>query len=95
MTSYPLSKLLQVLAVREISARIADRQPKVVLNMLSPGLCKTSLTRNATGRTKVTMTIAKALLARTAEEGSRVLVYAATLGPTSHGMYISDCKIAQ
>jgi retinol dehydrogenase 12 len=93
--SYPVSKLLQIFAVRELAGEIANKQPKVVLNMLSPGLCKTALTRNATGMTKVVMAVAKALLARTAEEGSRVLVYAATLGPDSHGLYISDCKIAQ
>jgi retinol dehydrogenase 12 len=63
--------------------------------MLSPGLCKTALMRNATGMTKIVMAIAKALLAQTAKEGSRVLIYAATLGPDSHGLYISDCKIAQ
>jgi retinol dehydrogenase-12 len=93
--SYPVSKLLQVFAVREIAAKIANKQPKVVLNMLNPGLCKTALTRNATGMTGVTMAVSKALLGRTAEEGSRVLVYAATLGPDSQGLYISDCKIAQ
>jgi retinol dehydrogenase-12 len=90
--SYSVSKLLQVFPVREIAA---NKQPKVVLNMLSPGLCKTALTRNATGMTKVVMAVAKILLARTAEEGSRVLVYAATLGQDPHGLYISGCKIAQ
>jgi retinol dehydrogenase 12 len=93
--SYPVSKLLQVFAVRELASKIANKQPKVVLNMLRPGLCKTALTRNATGMIKIVMAVAKALLGRTAEEGSRVLVYAATLGLESHGLYISDCKIAQ
>lgn len=90
---YPASKLLQVFAFREIYPKLANKEPKVVLNMLNPGLCKTSLTRNATGVTKVQMAVFKGLLGRSAEMGSRTLVHAATAGPESHGCYMSDCDI--
>jgi hypothetical protein len=33
------------------------------------------------------------VIARTAEVGSRTLVYGASAGPESHGQYVPDCKI--
>ena len=90
---YPVSKLLQIFATREIAAKIADEKPKVVLNIISPGLVKTALTRDATGVTKIAMATAKFLIARTSEEGSRTLVHAATAGPESHGVYFVNCDL--
>ncbi|TVY33409.1 Short chain dehydrogenase, partial [Lachnellula subtilissima] len=90
---YPVSKLLQIFATREIAAKIADEKPKVVLNVISPGLTKTALTRDATGMTRVAMAISKFLMGRTSEEGSRTLVHAATAGPESHGLYFVNCDL--
>ncbi|KAL3423280.1 Retinol dehydrogenase 11 [Phlyctema vagabunda] len=90
---YPASKLLQVFAFREIITRSAKKSPRVVINMLNPGLCKTELARNATGLVHVQMVIFKALVARSAEVGSRTLVHAATIGVESHGRYMSDCDV--
>ncbi len=39
------------------------------------------------------LTIAKALIARTTEVGSRTLVYSAAAGPESHGQYMSECIV--
>ena len=93
MVRYQLSKLLQLLAVREVATRMG-KKPKVVLNTINPGLAKTKLARNARGFLKWQMIIAKALLARSAEGGSRMLVHAVTdAGPESHGLYFSNCDI--
>ncbi|KAL1965183.1 hypothetical protein VTN77DRAFT_5937 [Rasamsonia byssochlamydoides] len=90
---YPVSKLLQLLAAREIAERTANTNPFVIINTLSPGLCYTDLNRNAEGMTALVLKVMRALLAWTAEEGSRTLVHATTAGPQSHGIYISGCKV--
>jgi NAD(P)-dependent dehydrogenase (short-subunit alcohol dehydrogenase family) len=93
MVRYQLSKLLQLLAAREIATRMG-KKPKVVLNIINPGLAKTKLTRNARGFLKWQMIIMKALMARSAEGGSRMLVHAVTdAGPELHGLYFSNCDI--
>lgn len=91
--SYQVSKLLQLFAVHSIAAKTSQRTPFVVLNTVNPGLCYTDLTRSATGSTYYAMKIMRALLAWTADEGSRTLVHAATLGLVSHGVFVSMCKI--
>ncbi|KAK5087177.1 hypothetical protein LTR05_004348 [Lithohypha guttulata] len=85
---YPLSKLLEVLVVREIAPKINSGQ--VTLNMLNPGLCHSSLTRDVSGFQLLTYTLMKAILARTTEVGSRTLVAAASVGEESHGRYMHD-----
>ena len=91
--SYQVSKLLQLLAVREIAKKTINSKPFVIINTLDPGLCYTDLTRSATGSTKIAMKVMRAVLAWTAEEGGRTLVLATTAGPESHGAYMSGGKI--
>lgn len=81
---YPLSKLLEVLLVQELAARV--RGSEVVVNMINPGLCHSSLSREAGW----TMSVMKFLLARTTEIGSRTLVAGLLAGVESHGGYMSD-----
>lgn len=38
--SYPVSKLLQIFAVREIAQRTATKKPLVIVNSVSPGLAR-------------------------------------------------------
>lgn len=90
---YPVSKLLQLFAIREIAARSDSQIPWITINIVDPGLCYTDISRNAEGSTYWGMKIMRALLAWTAEEGSRTLVHAASLGRESHGIYISRCRI--
>ncbi|KAL9123292.1 MAG: hypothetical protein Q9187_000164 [Circinaria calcarea] len=90
---YLVSKLLQLFAVREIADRTASRKPFVIVNTMNPGLCHTALTRSATGSTFVVMKIMRALMAWTAEEGSRTLVHATVAGPESHGIFLSNALI--
>ncbi|TVY85019.1 Short-chain dehydrogenase/reductase tropG, partial [Lachnellula suecica] len=92
---YALSKLLQALATRELAAKLAYDGSKVTLNIINPGMAKTELGRSATGVLKVALGVGKFLMARTAEEASRTLVHAATAGPESHGMFISNCDVTK
>ncbi|KAI1113104.1 NAD(P)-binding protein [Nemania sp. NC0429] len=92
---YPLSKLLGVFALRSIAAEYPSSSYPVIINGVSPGLCHSELSREATGMQKVAFGVMKTLLARTTEEGSRTLVAAGIAGPESHGQYLEDCKVAE
>lgn len=81
---YPLTKLLEVLLVQELASRV--RGSEVVVNMINPGLCHSSLSREAGW----TMWLGKLILARTTEVGSRTLVAGLLAGVESHGGYMSD-----
>jgi retinol dehydrogenase 12 len=86
---------MQVLAVREVAARMTKSGSKVALNCVNPGLARTELTRHTSGVTKVGMAVVNALLARSAEEASKNLVYAASLGMESHGLYFTNCDVTR
>lgn len=96
---YPLSKLLEVLAVRfGLGPALKNAKPQdgvVIVNYLNPGLCKTELSRNATGGMALQLTVMKALLGRTAEVGAITLVNAAAAGEESQGKYMSDGVVAE
>ena len=81
---YPTSKLLEVLAVRQIAPMLQGSG--VILNMLNPGLCHSELARDGS----MFLTVLKFLFARTTEVGSRTLVAAAAAGPEAHGKYMTD-----
>lgn len=86
---YPVSKLLEVLAIRQIAPKLEGSG--VVLNMLNPGLCHSELARDA----GFGLTVLKFFLARTTEVGSRTLVAAAVAGKASHGKYMSDGVVSE
>lgn len=92
-SSYQVSKLLQVIAVREIAALTVKKNPFILINSVSPRLCSTDLTRNAEGASAFVMPIIMRLLAWTPEEGSRTLVHATVAGPESHGVLLSECSV--
>lgn len=81
---YRLSKLLEVLVVQELAGRV--RGSEVIINMINPGLCHSSLGREAGGAAQVI----RLLLARTTEIGSRTLVAGISAGLESHGAYMTD-----
>jgi NAD(P)-dependent dehydrogenase (short-subunit alcohol dehydrogenase family) len=85
---YPTSKLLDILAVREMVARLRD--DSVVVNMVNPGFCHSQLGRDAGLGFKVM----KMFLARSTEEGSRTLVAGVAAGEESHGQYMDSGKVA-
>jgi len=86
---YNISKLLEVLTVRQIAPRLEGSG--VILNMLNPGLCHSELARNSGWG----LAILKFFIARTTEVGSRTLIAAAAAGPESHGQYMNDAAVSQ
>ncbi|KAI9929397.1 hypothetical protein MW887_000866 [Aspergillus wentii] len=91
---YHVSKLLEVLVVREIAPKLADSG--VILNMLNPGFCHSSLQRDLEGGWlfNTTLRFIKGIVARTTEVGSRCLVASAAAGPETHGAYMSNGREA-
>lgn len=86
---YPTSKLLEVLIIRELAARM-PADSRVVVNMHNPGLCHSQLGRDAGWG----LWLLKQLLARSTEVGSRTLVAGAAGGTESHGAYMTDGNVA-
>lgn len=85
---YQVSKLLEVLVVRQIAPQLQGSG--VTLNMVNPGLCHSELGREGS----LTLTALKAVMARTSEVGSRTLVAAGAVGKDSHGKYMTDGLVA-
>jgi retinol dehydrogenase 12 len=92
---YNLSKLLDLLGARQLAQSLENRSTRengfVVVNCVNPGWCKTELFRTHDGG--LGGRIGLRLIGRTAEEGSRSLVHAATAGKESHGKYLSENRI--
>jgi NAD(P)-dependent dehydrogenase (short-subunit alcohol dehydrogenase family) len=98
LNRYPLSKLLEVMFIRELSSRLPS-PTLVAVSAVNPGLCHSRLTREADSNIffKFAMRIYKGLLARTTEMGSRALVHAA-IEPGErerHGHYLSSCEVTE
>ncbi|EKM80573.1 hypothetical protein AGABI1DRAFT_70956 [Agaricus bisporus var. burnettii JB137-S8] len=95
-TRYPDTKLLNVFFTRALSNR-SKHQP-VVFNCVNPGFCRSELLRDAKGMVTKLMSL---LLARSAEEGSRQLIWAAIGLPESgsldemRGAYINRASIEE
>lgn len=95
---YPVTKLLEIFALRELARRyseVTDGKPMVTLNILSPGFCHSSLSRQMSGLMAVRMRIMKALFAYTSETGARTLVHGVTAGKETYGHFLSTCQIAE
>ncbi|OJJ52470.1 hypothetical protein ASPSYDRAFT_51893 [Aspergillus sydowii CBS 593.65] len=86
---YPTSKLVVILALRELVSRMTG-DGSVVVNMVNPGFCHSQLVRNASGLRSLQINLLKMVLARTTEVGSRTLVAGGSAGKESHGMYMTD-----
>ncbi|KAI0049948.1 hypothetical protein FA95DRAFT_760809 [Auriscalpium vulgare] len=90
---YQLSKLLDVFIAREFASRLPADSPLVV-DAVDPGFCKTELVRNIRFPASLGMRLFQFLVARTAEMGSRVLVWAALGGRNRerelNGAYIAS-----
>ncbi|KAL8829477.1 MAG: hypothetical protein Q9170_006149 [Blastenia crenularia] len=92
---YAVTKLMQVLIVRELATRInQSSKPKVIVNCLTPGLCYSDFMRDITGGFLLFANMMNFLLARTTEVGSRTLVTAAEAGEESHGKYMADGRVS-
>ncbi len=93
-TRYPLTKLLEILAVRHLAANVIPvSKTGVVVNLVCPGLCVTSLSRNAPPEFVDRLHKMWAQRGRTAEDGSRTLLHGAVAGEESHGQMLQSCEI--
>lgn len=84
---------MQVYAVLYIATLVPITRTGVVINLLTPGLFKSSLSRHARFAMKAQVTIANLLFGRTIEMSSRSVLHAVLAGKESHGCYLSNCKI--
>ncbi|TGJ86269.1 hypothetical protein E0Z10_g2471 [Xylaria hypoxylon] len=94
---YVLSKLIELLAYRELSYAIAqsNKAGNIVASMVNPGSVQTALDREGHGIRGLTWSTYVGIVGRTAEEGSRTLVHAATGGRDTHGQYLDDCQVGR
>ncbi|KAJ7765295.1 hypothetical protein B0H16DRAFT_1796663 [Mycena metata] len=95
---YPVTKLCSVFFARALNAHIPPATPLIV-NTVDPGFCHSDLTRNITGLRAFIINIMAFLLARTAEQGSRRLVWSAVgqqeQPDTLRGEFITMCKVQE
>ena len=92
---YNLSKLLLLYIVIKVASIIdpathdkSQDSHSVVVNSLDPCFCKTGLAGELTGVFKAVFKIFEFVFARPAEEGSRLVVQAASAGRPTHGKYM-------
>ncbi|KKY15224.1 putative short-chain dehydrogenase reductase [Diplodia seriata] len=93
---YNVSKLLEVLVVRELAASpsLMGRSPyPVVVTAPNPGLCASALRREmyeGNFAMRWGVWLMERLLERSSEEGARNFVACASAGEAYHGRYVSD-----
>ncbi|KEF53915.1 uncharacterized protein A1O9_09710 [Exophiala aquamarina CBS 119918] len=88
---YNISKLLEVLFVRELASRLGSDEP-VIITLVNPGLCRSEIIREAPTLLSVIFRGIVLFIGRTTEIGSRTLVHGACAGTESHGQYMADGK---
>lgn len=87
---YAVTKLLELLYIRELVRRQKD--PKVVINYPNPGLSWSAIMREDDWVTTF-VNFMRMFFARTAEQGSRTTLYAASAGIETHGQYLPNCAV--
>ncbi|KAK6066328.1 short-chain dehydrogenase [Seiridium cupressi] len=92
---YALTKLVEEFAVREFAALCPVERTGVVLTLVAPGLCSTGLGKDARTFTKIMHGGIKAMMARSAEVGSRTILHGLIAGEEAHGKLLSGCKIKE
>lgn len=92
---YNLSKLLQLYVIIKLASIIdpvtddkSGGSTPIVINSLDPCFCETGLAGELTGGLKVAHKVFATMFARPAEEGSRLVVTAASAGRQTHGEYM-------
>jgi NAD(P)-dependent dehydrogenase (short-subunit alcohol dehydrogenase family) len=89
--AYGRSKLVLEYAVRHLAAspalKGADGRPKVIVNTVCPGMCKSDLGRQMKTNVllKLVSWVFTTIFARSTESGANSYTKALTLGPESHG----------
>ena len=89
---YSLTKLAETLAVRHLARELMPvDKTGIVINLVCPGLCVTSLARHAPPEFVQRLSEMHAQSGRTAEDGSRTLLHAVTAGVESNGKLLHSC----
>lgn len=94
-------KLLSMVIMKAIAAFVEPKNQTtsggsggggIIVNACCPSLCRTDIGRNFGVVSQILMVPFQALLARTAEQGSRTLFGATALSSESHGrLWSHDC----
>ncbi|KAL2131204.1 hypothetical protein VTI74DRAFT_5407 [Chaetomium olivicolor] len=96
MQTYPLTKLVENLAVHHLARELLPvEKTGVIINTVCPGLCVTKLGRHAPHDFMANLRHLHALYGRSAEDGSRTLLHGAVGGVETHGKYLDSCEIAE
>lgn len=82
-------------AVRALAEQYPFEKTQVVINMVSPGICTTGLARDTRTLLRVLQGLIRAVVARTAEEGSRTILHALLAEEPTHGKNLSGCQIKE
>ncbi|KAH8649299.1 short-chain dehydrogenase/reductase, partial [Xylariales sp. PMI_506] len=91
---YEISKLMEVLLIRELVSHLDDAKFPVIITLVNPGLCNSTIGHTATGPPPPKPFLFKlfSFIERTTEVGSRTLVLGACADLESHGQFMSDGK---
>lgn len=89
MSRYMDSKLMDAYAAREL-AGLRPVKRGVIINYLTPGWCKSELSRE---QDTMAVRAVTSVMARSTEVGSRTLVHGATAGEETHGKFLMDSQI--
>lgn len=81
--------------MRQFAAFYPPERTGVVITMVAPGLCSTGLGRDARTFTKIMHEGVRAMMARTAEVGSRTFLHGLVVGEEGHGKLLSGCRIKE
>lgn len=87
--------MMELLLVRELAEQVtkSSKPGRITVSILNPGFVRTEIMRDGTWLFHIYYLCLAALLARTAEEGGRILVNAAEGGRETHGQFLDDCKV--
>jgi NAD(P)-dependent dehydrogenase (short-subunit alcohol dehydrogenase family) len=89
---YSMSKLLLLFAVHRLAELAPPEKTGVVLNVCDPGPCRnTGLVRYADLLSKLQIKVLYTFISRSAEMGSRAVIYAAVKGKETHGKFAENC----
>ena len=81
--------------MRHLANELPLSKGGVIINVINPGLCETTLSRNAPQQFNDQLKQMRAVAGRTAECGSRTLLGGAVGSEGSHGAYMNDCEPAK
>ncbi|KAK0649900.1 putative short-chain dehydrogenase/reductase family protein [Cercophora newfieldiana] len=90
---YPLSKLIETFATRELAALAPVSRTGVIVNIVCPGICITDLDRSAPPEFRNHLAEIRAKIGRTAEDGSRTLLHGVSAGDDTHGLFLHSCEV--